>query len=216
MLAGTGGVKALNSQLRDRELQGRRGKGRFFSVHGGIDMALRRNTGNLPSHTLGMVLHTDMHWSTVGRWELLTNASLIAGIMRYYAEKDSAFFKLDSSTPSSAAPSSPLLQATSQSASRDPSYTSGHARVHDEPVHWAIHQIRGGATNAWLWHKQKAHTLEISSAYGSCSTDANQAEVDCMRFHGDLQLVIDGTGKGMYAMKKTIGVARCCVMGFGV
>ena len=50
---------------------GKRGKAsRYFSLEGGLMLAVRARVGNATSATLGIVLGVDVHGTTIGRYEV--------------------------------------------------------------------------------------------------------------------------------------------------
>ena len=66
-------------QVRLRRAQGKKGKAsRYFSVEGGVFVALKRNVGNASASAIGRILSLDTHHTSVVRWEIRTHAALVA------------------------------------------------------------------------------------------------------------------------------------------
>ena len=66
-------------QVRLRRAQGKKGKAsRYFSVEGGVFVALKRNVGNATASGIGRILSLDTYHTSVIRWEIKTHAALVA------------------------------------------------------------------------------------------------------------------------------------------
>ena len=62
--------------------------GRYFTARGGLSMALKRNLSNTPCSTMGIGLETNVHPSTVSRWELKLDGALRASSKQFYKDAD--------------------------------------------------------------------------------------------------------------------------------
>ena len=59
--------------------------GRYFTVAGGMRMAMRRCISNVSAMCLGLALETDLHRTTVAQWEINLRAALVATARHYHA-----------------------------------------------------------------------------------------------------------------------------------
>ena len=117
-------------------------------------MALKRNICNTPTALLGVHLQTDVHASTVARWETHLDNCLRSSSIGFYKQME------------------------------------------DELVErggFVLHSVRSDATNARVWHQEKLHVVDVSSAYYPAPADKSPVSQESM-YLGDLVVVPDGSG----------------------
>ena len=81
-------LDARTSGGKKAPLRKRRGDAapRYFSVRGGLVMALKRNICNTPTATLGVHLETDVNRTTVSRWEMHLDNCLRSSSVAFYQQ----------------------------------------------------------------------------------------------------------------------------------
>ena len=80
----------LDELKRGGKRQGQRGREpRYFTPVGGLLMGLRANLCHTPATCLGFVLQTDVHKTTVCKWELVLDACLQQAVKNFYVARES-------------------------------------------------------------------------------------------------------------------------------
>ena len=167
-----------------REAEFKRGSGqRFFSVRGGLALALRRCVAKTTCSSLGLAMGTDMHRTTVARWELALRASRLSMMRAFYA----AAYR--------------SLEALGDDEAEDEAACCSNA------YSIATHCMECDATNSGLWKKtHKLHSLKVRSSFVTMRVrmDSRWAEVQAnlheKEMMGDLQLVKVISGFGALGM----------------
>ena len=81
-------TKSLNSQLQEMKAGGKKGKLRYFTRAGGINVAVKSNLSCTPASALGCSLEIDIHRTTVTRWEGTLDACLRASSKTFYDDSE--------------------------------------------------------------------------------------------------------------------------------
>ena len=169
--------------LLSAEVWRRRGRD-ACSAFEGCGVAIMRCVSNTSSKRLCIVMRKDVAHTTVNKWEMVTDASLVAASRAWHKEDD-ALLELEDGAPAAPDESAPEIVEASLP-----------KRI------WKWHHIRCDATNAMVWQRCKLFTLEVKS---SKMMDQDRAGLGCselgvlphQELHtrlGDLQEVSDGTG----------------------
>eukprot|EP00959_Pyramimonas_sp_CCMP1952_P411401 8620859-Pyramimonas_sp.AAC.1 len=112
----------------------KRGKAdRYMTLGGGLSLALRRATGNTSASSLTWTLQMDVSGKTVIRYEVLLRASLVAASLSFHQQH----------------------QRDLRFFANDPNHGGAWC--------FEVHVLRGDATNAAIWQRQKIRCSEMES-----------------------------------------------------
>ena len=77
-------------EAADKKYMLKKGSGRYFSVAGGLMLALRRCLCNTAAYTAGLGFGLDVHGTTVRRWEVRLRACMLARFRDWLRTQDEA------------------------------------------------------------------------------------------------------------------------------
>ena len=176
---------AKNKKLQERvreleeELSGKQLKpGRFLTAQAGLRTALLRAAANMSAKKTGVALQTDMHHSTVTRWEVLLAASILAAGRAERADLED--HQVD------------VLRQPSDDVKR--------------VITCTVHAVCCDATNTAVWQKTKLHNLQVRSFYfcENLASDIPLGElanhVEVVTSMADLRPVVDSSVAGIHAL----------------
>lgn len=172
--------KAARAQLEDdRDDRSRVKRGpcqRYFTTLGGLSIAVRRTASNIAAGAVSMMVQMDMSDRTVSKYELKLRAAILASTKNFHSSH-----QLE-------------LRTTEDNA------------LDARSFRFELHVMRGDATNAQCWQKQKLRCMELETWYmvdpiqRSSTWESVRAKLACKRIVGDLQISTFSTGGGCLAL----------------
>ena len=113
--------------------------GRYFSLHGGLRMGMRRVISNCSAFSLGLALETNVSRQTVTHWEVKIRAALLSSFKKFHEEMQSRLADM---------------------------HDSADSREHYIGcLTLSLKVLRSDATKAQVWQKSQIMSTEHSSGY---------------------------------------------------
>lgn len=170
-------LEASSKRLR----RGKKGN-RYFTIRGGLSLAIKRSLSNAGAHAIGIISELDVTRQSICRWEIWLRAALLSAARRFHMQNQASLWLSDAD---------------------------------QDGWRFQVHSVRGDATNAAVWQKQKVRCNENHSYYivdpvtASMSWEVVRTHIQERRTLGSLQVVHDKTGFGCHALatKQTMPTA---------